>query len=172
MHVKLTNPAGEYLKESRWFGEKTYSVIHQFVMGEELELSSLKTGKHTYGYNYTDALTEPELYPANKVALPEGDYGIKNIEGAGFHYTFAGDKSMNVAFFKLDDYGDGPVESVDFGDLWDALRVNEPSSWGSPQIGNNNLEIAIDPQANYFDKPIDVIYIPMSRMLWKNETPM
>lgn len=172
MYVKLTNPAGEYLKESRWFGEKAYCVIHQFVMGEELQLSSLTNGKHTYGYHYADALTEPELYPANKVALPEGDYGIENIEGAGFNYTFAGSKSMNMAFFKVDDYGEGPVESVDFADLWDALRANESSSWGSPQIGNNNLEIAIDPQANYFDKPIDVIYIPMSRMLWKNETPM
>jgi len=167
MYVKFTNPSGEYLKESRWFGGEAHCHYHQFVMGEELELSSLKNGKHTYGYHYAEALTEPELYPATKVTLPEGDYGVENIEGAGFNYTFASDKSINVAFFKVDDYGDGPVESVDFADMWDAMRVNE--SWGSPQIGTNNLEIAIDREANYFDKPIDVVYIPMSRMLWKNK---
>jgi len=168
MYVKFTNPSGESLQESRWFGDKAYCVIHQFVMGEELELSSLKNGKHTYGYHYLD--TDPlkgELYPSDRVTLPEGSYSVENIEGAGFNYRFAGDSRLNVAFFKVDDYGDGPVESVDFADIWDALRVNE--GWGSPNIGNNNLEIAIDREAKYFDKPIDVVYIPMSRMLWKSK---
>lgn len=169
MYVKFTNPSGESLQESRWFGDKAYCVIHQFVMGEELELSSLKNGKHTYGYHYTghnvDDPDVPELYPLGKELLPEGSYTVENIKGAGFNYTFAGDPSINVSFFKVDDYGDGPVKSVDLADIWDALRVNE--SWGSPNIGNNNLEIAIDREANYFDKPIDVVYIPMSRMLWK-----
>ena len=167
MYVKFTNPSGEYLKESRWFGEKAYCVIHQFVMGEELELSSLKNGKHTYGYHFTDVLSEPELYPANKVLLAEGSYSVENIPGAGFNYTFAGDSGVNVAFFKVDDYGNGPVEPADFSDIWDALRVNEGG--GSPGIGNNNLEITIDEGANHFEKPVDVVYIPMSRMLWKNE---
>jgi len=170
MYVKFTNPSGEYLKESRWFGEKAYCVIHQFVMGEELQLSSLKNGTHTYGYHFEDVVSDSgrwELYPTSKVLLAEGSYGVENVEGAGFNYTFAGDKSINVAFFKVDDYGDGPVESVDFADMWDALRVNE--GWGSPNIEENNLEIAIDGEANYFEKPIDVVYIPMSRMLWKNK---
>ncbi len=167
MYVKFTNPSGESLKESRWFGEKAYCVIHQFVMGEELEVTSLKDGTHTYGYHYTDALSDPELYPANKVTLPDGSYGIENIRGGGFNYTFAGESTINVAFFKVDDYGKGPVESVAFADIWDALRVNE--TWGSPNIGDNNLEIAIDGEANYFDKPVDVVYIPMSRMLWKTK---
>lgn len=60
------------------------------------------------------------------------------------------------------------MEAVDLADMWDALRVNE-DWWGSPNIGKNNLEIAIDREANYFEKPIDVVYIPMSRMLWKNK---
>jgi hypothetical protein len=168
MYVKFTNPSGEYLKESRWFGEKAYCLIHQFVMGEELELSSLKNGMHSYGYHYTDVLSDPELYPTNKVLLPEGSYGVEKVSGAGFNYTFAGDSKINVAFFKLDDYGNDPVEAVDLADMWDALRVNE-DWWGSPNIGDNNLEIAVDREANYFDKPIDVVYIPMSRMLWKNK---
>ena len=170
MYVKFTNPSGEYLKESRWFGEKAFCVIHQFVMGEELEFSSLKNGQHTYGYHYSDALAEPELYPANKVTLSEGEYTVENVAGAGFNYTFAGENSINVTFFKVDDYGDGPVEPVAFADMWDALRVNEVSCWGSKQIGENNLEIAVDREGNYFDKPIDVVYIPMSRMLWKTKS--
>ena len=36
-------------------------------------------------------------------------------------------------------------------------------------IGNNTLEIAIDAGGNVFANPIDVVYIPMSRMLWKSE---
>jgi hypothetical protein len=166
MYVKFTNPSGEYLKESRWFGEKAYCVIHQFVMGEELELSSLTNGQHTYGYHYTEALESPELYPSGKVTLPEGSYSVENIIGAGFNYTFTQDSSINVSFYKVDDSGNGPVEAVALADMWDALRVNE--SWGSQSIGNNNLEIAIDQDGQFLEKPIDVVYIPMSRMLWKN----
>lgn len=55
---------------------------------------------------------------------------------------------------------------VSLDDIWDALRVNI-SEW--PDIGNNNLEIVIDGQGNYFSNPIDVVYIPMSRMLWKEK---
>ena len=52
-------------------------------------------------------------------------------------------------------------------EIWDALRINEP---GAPKIGSNNLEICIDNgmNTNIFSNPIDVVYIPMSRMLWKD----
>jgi hypothetical protein len=54
--------------------------------------------------------------------------------------------------------------STEFKDIWDALRVN---SKRAPNIGNNVLEIVIDREKTFYNKPIDVLYIPMSRMLWK-----
>ena len=60
-------------------------------------------------------------------------------------------------------------------DIWDALAVNESFH---PTVGNGkNLEIVIDPAAdgdpgrvvNTFNDPIDVVYVPMSRMLWKDK---
>ena len=55
-------------------------------------------------------------------------------------------------------------------DIWDALRVNEPTTGADPkydtrQIGFNNLEINLVGNGSN----IDVVYTPMSRMLWKSE---
>ncbi|MBW2194880.1 MAG: hypothetical protein JRF37_04715, partial [Deltaproteobacteria bacterium] len=63
-------------------------------------------------------------------------------------------------------YGENETIGDEITDIWDALRVNE--GIGAPNVGSNVLEIAIDEGANYFSQPINVVYIPMSRMLWKD----
>ena len=73
---------------------------------------------------------------------------------------------MDVAFYEADDIGDAwssSKSSAGFKDIWDALRVNEP---GAPSIGEKNLEISIDEGTSVFSRPINVVYIPMSRMVW------
>ncbi len=155
MYVKFTNPSGDYLKEARSFTTIDNPWI-QPISSENLSLYSLPAGLQQYTYS-TDA-TVP------------GSYGII-AQPNGFAYGF-GDSKINVAFYKADDYGDNNAVDVSGNevpkDMWDALRVNEVSWSGAPQIGYNNLEIAIDQDSQFFQKPIDVVYIPMSRMLWKN----
>ncbi len=81
---------------------------------------------------------------------------------------------INIGFFVVGD-GDRPENRgeisgygsrLKFDDIWESLRVNET---GATTIGNNNLEIEIDPEKPFFKKSVNVIYIPLSRMLWKSE---
>ena len=82
--------------------------------------------------------------------------------------------NLFVKFYVLKDIPDlndpNGLVSVDnskkFKDIWDALRVNAAA--GNHHIGTNTLEIVIDEAGSLFSNPIDVIYIPMSRMLWKD----
>ncbi len=159
MYVKFTNPAGEYLKEARSF-ETVENPWFQPISSENLSLYSLPGGMQQYAYS--------------KNATLPGSYSVA-AHSSGFAYEF-GDSEIDVAFYKADDYGDNPAIAVENStgkkevptDIWDALRVNEVWDYGAPQIGNNNLEIAVDQGGQFFEKPIDVVYIPMSRMLWKN----
>jgi uncharacterized protein YlzI (FlbEa/FlbD family) len=155
MYVKFTNPSGEYLKEARAF-TTIEDLSFQPIGSEDLSLYSLAGGLQQYTYS--------------KDAGGSGSYGI-TAQSNGFAYEF-GDSEIKVAFYKADDSGDNDAVDVSGNevpkDMWDALRVNEVWWSGAPQIGNNNLEIAIDQDSRFFQKPIDVVYIPMSRMLWKN----
>ena len=105
-----------------------------------------------------------------------GEFGIDSgSTTSGFSYMLESSVNrMDVNFYVLGD-GDttdnrgeipGYRTELAFSDIWDSLRVNES---GAADIGNNNLEIQIDPQMRFYESPIDTIYIPMSRMVWKSE---
>jgi hypothetical protein len=170
MSVAFTNPVEESLEEARVFAGKSVldSVYCQAIDQERLTLVS-------------DGLSGIFDYAYGDASLMDGQYRVvahsagSSSNPAGFHYalrTGGSERNVNVAFFVVGD-GDssdnrglssGDYSSVGFKDIWDALRVNEP---GAPQIGENNLEIAMDAEKQVFSQPIDVVYVPMSRMLWK-----
>ncbi len=153
MYVKFINPAGESLKEERFFGNLSYegSWGSQSIYGETLTISG--TADYSGSFNI-DNLDYPD--PTD-----------------GFDYYYTDDSGysqrINVSFFSLADIN-GNNGSIEINSIWDALRVNESAI--GPFIGNNNLEIVISNKANspaIFTQDIDVIYIPMSRMVWKGK---
>ena len=168
MSVAFTNPASESLKESRAFDARTLlnNEYRQDISNEQLTLA---TGGGTETYTYASG----PLVNGQYNVVPDHP-GTGNNPG-GFHYALrAGglESTINVALFVVGDADTAEntgISSQDysdqnFKDIWDTLRVNES---GAPNIGSNNLEIAIDGDKQFFNQPIDVIYIPMSRMLWK-----
>ncbi len=166
MYVKFANPSKEYLKEERTFYDRRplegiNGYYYQRIKSEQLTVFSQNYGLESFTFSPT-GINAP------------GQYEILHAEN-GFVYNF-GDRSIPVTFYEAYDEGsNGPAElsNTEFKDIWDALRVNEPDG-GAPSIGNKNLEISIDSKSKFLSKPIDIIYIPMSRMLWKttsNEMP-
>ena len=155
MSVRFTNSVGEYFQEARNFDGRLWiegtPIIYQRINTEQLTVNSITNGLQTFGYDENGA-------------LPGGLFSITPVSG-GLRYEFGG-KSMDVAFYEADDIGDAwssSKSSAGFKDIWDALRVNEP---GAPSIGEKNLEISIDEGTSVFSRPINVVYIPMSRMVW------
>jgi hypothetical protein len=163
MYVKFTNPTNESLKEQRGFGLRVGGEV-QYINDERLTINGIE-------YVYTGPGT-----------LDNGQYQTVPTAGtggnpSGFKYVFrseGNERDINVAFFIVGDAHGAENVGVmtgygeeSFDDIWDALRVNTEE--GAPYIGNNNLEIAIDNEQNVFSRPIDVVYIPMSRMLWKSQ---
>jgi len=177
MYVKFTNPASESLQESRVFDAKAVLDIEpdtfsQLITSDQLTLTS-QVGSETYNYAGSSPGDNEYAIVLNPVANdgnPDGFRYMINPGGEGVY------QYINVAFYVVGDahradnqdvIGGYDGEGFGFKDIWDALRVNEQ---GAPNIGNNNLEIAItDAEKNFFSKPIDVVYIPMSRMLWKDK---
>ena len=168
MSVEFVNSGGESLTESREFsleiGQDKYGRSLQNIAAEQLAIYA-KGDLNTYGY----VSGSPGV----------GEYSIaSNGPGTGFYYDIEGSNSdINVAFYAVGDEDDtGNYQypgSMD--DIWDALAVNESFH---PTVGNGkNLEIVMDPTAdgdpdrlgNTFNNPIDVVYVPMSRMLWKDK---
>ena len=160
MYVKFTNPTNESLKEQRGFSLRVGGEV-QYINDERLTINGIE-------YVYTDSGTLNGQY---QIASTAGTGG----NPLGFKYVFRSggiERDVNVAFFVVGDAVNAENVGVmsgygktSFDDIWDALRVN--TNEGAPYVGNNNLEIAIDPEKHVFSRPIDVIYIPMSRMLWK-----
>jgi hypothetical protein len=170
MSVAFANPLEESLEEARWFAGKTVvaSAHRQAISQERLTLVS-------------SGLSASFDYAAGAAPLMDGQYRVvadqagSGSNPGGFHYalrTGGSERDVDVAFFVVGD-GDradnqglaaGDYSGIAFKDIWDALRVNEP---GAARIGENNLEIAIDAERQLFSQPVDVVYIPMSRMLWK-----
>jgi len=169
MYVKLFNPGGEYLKEERSFDPRVEYSDRQYISNEELTIANEENINSPAQYSYDTG----------------GDFGVNEYRvepGTGkFNYVF-GDNSLNhmeVAFFAVGDganNGNNYPYSNNVNDIWDALRVN---SKHEPEIAENNLEIVVDStrngdrKYNYFKNPIDVIYVPMNRMIWKaKEVPV
>ncbi|MDL1964582.1 MAG: hypothetical protein LWW98_09695 [Deltaproteobacteria bacterium] len=161
MYVKLTNPGNESLKESRGFDNRSNDV--QSIISEQLTINN-----------------NPKPYDFTTGSPASGQYAVVPNTGngnnpRGFDYVLGDGNRIKTAFYVV---GDGnrdnnqgtsefDYSNMEFNDIWDALRVNENND--GPHIGTNNLEITIDAEKNFFAKPIDLIYIPMSRMLWKEE---
>ncbi|SPD73084.1 hypothetical protein PITCH_A1680001 [uncultured Desulfobacterium sp.] len=156
----MFNPSGEYIREERSFNSR---VDERQVIGHE-ELTLANEGN----------INNPATYSYDKGgSFDAGEYHVDSGTGK-FNYMF-GDSSLNsveVAFFAVGDGADNGNNyqySNDVNDIWDALRVN---SQHGPEIGENNLEIVVDAtrngdrNSNYFKNPIDVIYVPMNRMIW------
>jgi len=164
---------------------------HQNITRETLDLSigSDYDGTYTYvdvwddlGYDeyWVWPDTEFRYWPEAEGNNPSPFYYMRRNdmsptggEAMLWVQTFVvGDGNTNVnRGISTDDYS-----GVHFRDIWDTLRVNEGG--GAPGIGDNNLETVFFKGESDFLAPdyndripndvIDVIYIPMSRMLWRD----
>ncbi len=166
MNITFTNTGSESMKNLRTFvGSYMDNTpdYKQQITGESLQIKTIYT-------NNTYQMTMNGSPGA-------GEFGIDNGSSStnGFSYMLESSLNrMDLNFYVLGD-GDtvdkrgeipGYRTELAFSDIWDSLRINEP---GAANIGNNNLEIQIDPQMRFYESPIDTIYIPMSRMVWKSD---
>lgn len=163
----------EYLNiVSNNIGSGTYTR----VSGEPTQTGQYTTISHQYN-------TEPTLKHLIGVATPpQGFNYVINDGGRGMGWDPGQYTQIPVAFYVLQDIpheecnlGRFPFSGetndwfgdVHFDDIWAALGVN--TGWccsDLPNIGQNCLEISIGANKAVFARPIDVVYIPMSRMLW------
>ncbi len=187
MYVEFISPSGGRIKEFRSFGpvvagEQQY--INQETM--ELALGGILDGVYHYTTDWKNA--GPDEY----WVFPDQDfiYTAHGTNPAPFYYMYrygpyndnpSLDQIAPLVMTDLYVIGDSDTaqnrgvapddfSNVSFTDVWDCMRVNEGEGlW----IGVNNLEMVF--KAGFEpDAAIDVIYIPMSRMLWKtglNYTP-
>ncbi len=159
MAVEFTNPMGEMLTESRNFAQKEYDYntwnFIQPIYGEKLTLNRIDGNNQSV----------QEIYQYDDHEYRHG------VSENGFDYVLQNEQRINVSFYLV---GDDPDQNRAYEgkitDIWDALRVNEAPN--GPYVGDNNLEIVIDNDKTYFNKPFDVVYIPMSRMIWKDKTEL
>lgn len=188
MSVTFTNPGGRYLNESRTFAASVEGT--QDISSETLTLVLGGQDDGTYSYTNDWTIFDTSLYwvyqdsdfiyttrsnnPAPLYYMHRiGDYvegTDANIEPlAVLDFYVVGDSSnAGNRGISASDYS-----GLSFRDVWDALRVNET---GALSIGASNLEMAFTRgelfyTANRFgSETIDVVYTPMSRMLWKPKT--
>ncbi len=151
MSVIFTNPAQEFLSEIRTFSGRIEN--YQLISLENLTISTIGDAPFTFSADSPN----------------KGEYTIESYSPGGFTYKFndgLSTDSVNVGFYIVGDINpDGGGTATHFKDIWDALRVNES---GAPNIGNNNLEIVLSASdQTILSQPIDIVYIPMSRMLWR-----
>jgi TolB-like protein len=161
MYVRFTNPSSQYLQESRTFGAGGDGI--QPIETEQLT-SSQWQGALVYGFGYQVPTSEADG------VNPIGFTYVKSLVG-----DFQSPILASVSFIVLGDANTDTnigirsgFEEVYFQNIWDVLRVNETGEFESeaPNIGSNNLEIIIS--GGMFDSSsIDTVYIPLSRMLWK-----
>ncbi len=165
MNITFTNAGSESISNLRTFAGgymDNTPDYKQKITGESLQIKTIQTNN-----TYQMTMSGPP---------GAGEFGIDSGSTTrGFSYMLESSVNrMDVNFYVLGD-GDttdnrgeipGYRTELAFSDIWDSLRVNES---GSVHIGNNNLEIQIDPQMRFYESPIDTIYIPMSRMVWKSE---
>lgn len=156
MSVTFANNGGESLQEVRTFdgqfAPEGGNSVWQEILSDQLVLASL-TETNTYDY----VLGAPETAT---------EYTIGTWDSGGFTYVLGDEREVDVALYEAYDRGESWADESGayFKDIWDALRVNSGSG---PFIGQRNLEISIDEDGDYFSQAIDVVYIPMTRMLWK-----
>ncbi len=188
MSVQFTSP-GDSLAETRTFLGKSNDDTRQIIDNEFLDVGSTR-------YTYTDdwRTASPDeywVYPEGYDTGFDGPddnnpwgfyymqrYGpynddpmqdqIRSFITARFYVVGDADGSDNIGV-SPEDYSQGEDSRENaIRDVWDALRVNQPSTeagiYDTRQIGNNNLEMRFSG-----DVDMDVVYIPMSRMVWKGD---
>ena len=166
MTLTFSNPDHESFVSERTFSGsfiENFNDYRQVITGERLRIDN---GDSVNTFEYTSGAS-----PKIGEFRPDYSEPIDN----GFAYLLGGmENRINIGFFVVGD-GDHPENrgeisgygsNLKFDDIWEPLRVNET---GAVTIENNNLEIEIDSEKHFFKKPVNVIYIPMSRMLWKSE---
>lgn len=163
MSVKFVNPGQESLAETRTFNQNIeQDFINRNIQRISSEQLDLIKNNVLNTYNYVSGSPGSSEYTIGSAG-----------PGTGFYYDLGGENSdIQVDFYAVgdeDDSGNHEYGNI-VNDIWDALAVNQPDG---PNIGDSsNLEIIIDPIGsgnNYFNNPIDVVYVPMARMLWKNK---
>ena len=153
MSVTIQNPSADTFQERRTFADELFfKYAKQMVTSEFLTVND-EVYTNLYDYDNPD--------PA---AI---EYATARTTG-GFDYQFAeGLRSpIHVSLYELSDNG-SKISREKYDDIWDALRVNEDKCHN---IGASALEMVITdgaerPRFNEFD----VVYIPMSRMIWKEK---
>lgn len=153
MTVTIKNPSDDTFQESRTFAGELFKCYSKQLVNSEVLRVNDELFSNLYNYDAPD----PSAI----------EYTVESGVG-GFSYHPA-DRSdpINVSLYELS--GSNAYRSQKkFKDIWDALRVNEGTNH---DIGDNSLEMVITdgadaPRFNDFD----VVYIPMSRMLWKDKT--
>ena len=158
MYVEFTNPvidgSGDTLRESRTFEELAYYGA-LYITNETLTVN---------GTDYVNTYS-PEM------STQEFD----GFDVAGFTGYTTADGTIGVSFNEIADDGSGVYASTQqYKDIWDALRVNvadnDPNQTVAHDIGARSLEIAFNnTTGSLLNRPIDVVYVPMARMLWKND---
>ena len=159
MYVEFTNPvidgSGDVLRESRIFADRAFQG--------ELDIRSETLTVNGTAYVNT--------YPADTMSAKQ----FEGFDVAGFTGYTTADGTIGVSFNEIADDGTGVYgSSQQYQDIWDALRVNvadnDPNQTVAHDIGARSLEIAFNNTAgSMLNRPIDVVYVPMSRMLWKND---
>jgi hypothetical protein len=168
--------------EKKSFSEPKYKNPHYYTDNGKLwiqEIHDMQLLVKNFNNN------QPMNYKSDPFETPSaGTYLIvpyqRNAEigGAtnnpkGFKYKFAShageQNSINAAFYVVSDNGmrqDG-YSSLKIKDIWDALRINMIGS--SKNIGDNNLEMIFSSAVLRYG-PIDILYVPHTRMEWKGDS--
>lgn len=175
MSVEFKNNGDESLGEYRQFGGDPWDETgvgtiaslpprYQQITNDKLTIANLTDSSGEYNNDYVAGTVEYDVEPWS--------------EGGFSYVSLTGDSNrFDVAFYEAED-GDRGLEtecaveyqgSID--DIWDALRADERglpwSDWGPEIEGNLEILISNAEGTNFFSNPIDVVYIPMSHMLWK-----
>ena len=157
MTVTLQNPGRQTFQEQRTF--YTQQNFVQFVKNETLNLAG-EQFENRYDITFFNGNVD-----SASVAL---DYTVGDYAAGAFQYEFTHrDDPVHVSLFELTGNWASPVKAKD---IWDALRVEES---GGPafKYGGQALEIVVEDGAqDAAFEPFDVLYIPMSHMIWKNES--
>ncbi len=180
MYIQVTAPDGSFLREARTFSEVNDG--RQIIESETLTIAMGTALDGTYTYTSNWLYAQPDEY----WVYPDGDfiYTPQGTNPAPFYYMYrygpyspdpAQDQIAPLVMMDLFVVGDADTadnigvsgtdySDVAFSDIWDCMRVNgaDDSLW----IGENNLEMAFKPGWSN-DAAIDIVFIPLSRMIWR-----
>nr|MDA8134577.1 hypothetical protein [Desulfobacteraceae bacterium] len=191
MYVKFTNPGSESVQESRsFFGQEPFnsegtSCREQYVKAETLALINNVNSPITYtntffedhgtpAYSYISHFgyrdpSDPEYgqgpgYYASTDGIFDGeDTKILDVNIHAVRDDYSGYSDFSEVPNEYDHYEIWAGSYDGTFDIWNVLATNEDYQGTIPWDGS--IEIIMN-RSDFFKKPIDTIYIPMSHMLW------